>query len=216
MSDCNCKWSEVKSDPKVHAQQMLRLPQFERIEDPWVLVNEKPGTFGHLVVVTGKCLDCADLSSKKWQEDDNLQYLKRTLDLINRLCSCMVGQLKSPDNKTCKKVYVVSQCETQGFHLHFHLYPRFECEDTGNIFLFEKELEEARWVKEGESMDNNVLDGCCRVAKTRKIYEFHKLLISTNRWARNNEKRKAYVKKTKEKIEKILTSSHMFRKSHAF
>jgi len=210
MSDCNCEWSEVKSDQKVLEQQRLSLPQFEGTEDPWVLVNEKPGTFGHLVVVTGKCLDCADLSSEKWQEDDNLEYLKRTLDLINRLCSCMVGHLKSSDGKICEKVYVVSQCETQGFHLHFHLYPRFKCEDTGNIFLFEKELEEARWVKEDENRDDKVLDGCCRVAKTRKIYESHKSLILRNSWAKNNDKREVYVRKTKEEIEKILTSSRMF------
>lgn len=185
-------------NPKEFRERMIKEYGYDENEKgPWVFVPQNPATLGHLVVVSGKHYD--DISNKGLVKD--VKHLKQIMKVVNKLALKMKQSLKYKGNK-CEKVYVVTQCETS--NLHLHLIPRFKGERTGNMFLFEKELEEARWVLEDDEKEDKLNDVYCRIGIMEGILNFHKNLILSKKWTRHNEYRKYFIREMKEKIENIL------------
>lgn len=123
-----------------------------------------------------------------------MQKLMRT---VNELAFMMKNCLTSngeAKGKKCEKVYLVSECETKLYPFHLHLIPRFACENTGNVFLFEKEFEEARWMTKDNRKEEKIQDGFCRVAGGGAILNYYKWQLSSDRWIRSNQERKEFIK----------------------
>jgi diadenosine tetraphosphate (Ap4A) HIT family hydrolase len=166
--------------------------------DPWVFVPREPAAFGHIIVVSGK--HYKDISDPGLLEDTG--YLKKMMKIINELAIKMKGLTRK--GKKCERVYVSTLCETENFHLHFHLIPRFEDDNMGFAFLFETELESARWLlKEGSKGDKNA-DGYKRVKATEVLAARHRSLLEKDDWARSDLEREKAIEKTKKCIDNIL------------
>jgi len=119
---------------------------------------------------------------------------------MHELASIMKDCLTSngeASGKKCKKVYLVSECETKNFPFHFHLIPRFECEKTGNLFLFEKELEEARWMSKEDREEAKIQDGFGRVAEAEAILDYHRWLLLANRWIKSDDEWEKFISRMK-------------------
>jgi len=166
--------------------------------DPWVFVPREPAAFGHLIVISGK--HYRDISDAGLLDDP--KYLKKILVLINKL-TIKLKRLRR-DGKKCERVYVSTLCETENFHLHFHLIPRFEDDPQGFAFLFRTELEAARWLLENETSESKNPDGYKRTKETESLTAHNHNLLSTNRWARSNDERKHVIQEIKKSVEAIL------------
>lgn len=175
----------------------------KRAESYRVFVPHCSATFGHLVVVSWKGYE--DISDADLVED--IPHQKEIMKLICNLASEMKKSLTSngtEKGKKCKKVYVVSECETDNFPFHFHLIPRFEGDSKGHEFLFEKELEEARWMLEDDTREGKLLDMYRRLGKTEGVLNHHKNLIRSNRTPKPNGDRENMISLIKETIDRIV------------
>lgn len=172
-------------------------------EKSWMYVPREPATFGHLIVVSGKHYE--DISDKRLVNDAEQQ--KELMRIVVELCSKMEESLTYKGEK-CEKIYVVTECETPNLHLHFHLLPRFRSDKNGHMFLFEKELEEARWMLENndkeEKKEDKIRDMHNRIGVAEGFLDFHKYLICSNKWVKSNDARDKFIKEIKEEIERIL------------
>ena len=168
-------------------------------ENPWVYVPREPATFGHLIVVSGKCY--SDMGDKGLLQDTD--HMKQIMNVISELALLTKQHLKC-NAKKCERVYVVSECDTPNLHLHFHLIPRFLGDKKGHMFLFERELEEARWKLKTDIDEDKIRDAYDRIGTAESILSFHKNLIRSDRWLKSNPKRKEFIGKIKSEIEGIL------------
>lgn len=194
MIECICDFCEKKEEFR---ERMIKGYE-ANVDKPWVCVSREPATFGHLLVASG--IGYSGISDDRLARDP--EHLKEMMRLISEITSKMNKNLKL-NGRECEKVYVVTQCETRNLHLHFHLIPRFEGDNTGNIFLFEKELEEARWMLDSDEK-GKVREACDRIAIAERILNCHKNLIRSRKWARPNEERKRFVQEIKMKVDEIL------------
>lgn len=201
MVKCTCEYGKPRNQ-KEFRKRMIKGYEADG-EKGWVHVPHKPATFGHLIVVSGKCY--TDISDPRCIKDT--KYLQEVMTLISRFASKMKKDLKDLNGRKCEKVYVVTECETEGHHLHFHLIPRFEGDIKGHTFLFEKELEEARWMLDNDDEDSKTRQGFRTIGSAGGILDYHRNLLVSNKWARNNGDRKRFIKKTKREIERILTKA---------
>ncbi|MEM3564634.1 MAG: hypothetical protein QXR19_15485 [Candidatus Jordarchaeaceae archaeon] len=204
MSDCKCEYCSNKENFR---DRIIRGYEPERGKDkPWVYVSREPANFGHLVVVSGIHYD--DISDGRLKELTGKKHLGEIMSVINELASIMKS-LKENGNE-CEKVYVLSQCETPKLHLHFHLIPRFKGNNTGNVFLIEKEFEEARWIindkneDEEKKKEDKIRNGRERIEQVRNILNHNEELVQKNEWARSNEEREKFILKIKKKIEELI------------
>ncbi|MFB0544340.1 MAG: HIT family protein [Asgard group archaeon] len=202
LENCTCKLGELIKDDEFRGRI---IEGYEPHGDkPWVFVPQDPGTFGHLVVVSGKCYK--DISD--WQLMKDKKQLGKIMAVISTLASKM--KLLNYNGKKCEKIYVLSQCEYRDFHLHFHLYPRFKGDNIGNVFLIEKELEEARWIindkneDEKKKKEDKIGNGRKRIEQVRNILNHNEELIQKDEWARSNEEREKFILKIKKKIEELI------------
>ena len=197
MRECTCLCCNPAAELK---ERMVK--GFEYHEDrknSWVFVPREPANFGHLVVVSGRHYE--DISDGELKDDT--ECLTELLSLINKLAARIKLHL-TKNGKRCKKVYVSTLCETKNFHLHFHLIPRFEGDKTGFFFLFDKELEEQRWMLKDDIVEDKIHDGYLTIGAANGLLRFHEFLIQSNKWARSQEERENYVQSIKTEIEKIL------------
>jgi len=199
MSECKC----ICCHPDAELQErMIKGYKYnENRKNPWVFVPREPATFGHVVVVSGKHYeDISDIAQ-------DVKHLEEIMKVVTELASKMKNYLKlngEENGKKCKRIYIVSECETSNFHLHIHLIPRFKGDKKGHMFLFERELEEARWMLEKDKKEDKIRDMYNRIGTAEGILNFHKQLICSNEWVRLNYERENFIINTREKIEEIL------------
>lgn len=198
MSKTRPNWSDLKEN--LHSRKIER---YCKNECYWVVIPREPATFGHLLVISWKGYDEneQDITDEGLFEDKN--HMQEIMEVIRDLTRVMKESLTDLKERRCKRVYVVNECETENFPFHFHLIPRFEGDTTGNLFLFERELEEARWMVQKDQKESKIRDGCCRIGTTEGILNHHKYLIWSNEWAKSNEEREEFIEEIKAKIEQI-------------
>lgn len=162
----------------------------------WVVVPRQIATLGHLLVVTKKHYN--DISDAELSRE----VLENVTTTIQKLCRNMMKKpLTTPKGKKVKKVYVLTQCETP--HLHFQVIPRYEGDMNGNLFLFERELQETRCQLENESREDTNLKGRRRIHQMERILKDHKSLILSDTWVRDTNEVKKLIEETKTEIEKM-------------
>ncbi len=203
--------SETTSDWVLDWQNKLRPRKIKRDcknESYWVIVPDKPANSGHLLVISWK--GYGDITDEGLFEDEN--HMQEIMEVIRDVTRKMQDFLTDSEGNKCVRVYVVSECETKNFPFHFHLIPRFEGDETGHMFLFEKEFEEARWIvekdrKEGmteeDQKEDKIRKGNHKIKTAEGILNDHKKLLSSNKWARPNEEREKFIEEIKATIEKI-------------
>jgi len=80
--------------------------------------------------------------------------------------------------------------------LHFHLKPRREGEEIGDLFLSGKELEESRWLLDGENKGearrNTLEKGTERIAKEIALIEKHRELMNLGIWIKSKDQAKEF------------------------
>ena len=162
----------------------------------WVVVPDRPATFGHILVISWRGCKNQDITDKGLFIDKRhmTDYIRTIHDLSFEMKSCLTSNGET-NGKKCEKVYLVSECETEKLPFHFHLIPRFEGEKNGNLFLFKKELEEARWIFKDEQEGEKIQDGHLRISKAEAILTHHKSLLHANNWVRSKGEREKNVEK---------------------
>jgi len=183
-------WSPLKRDLKE------RLIHRSTDDSYWVGVPREPATFGHLIAISWKGHQEQDITDKGlFMDRGHIGQMIRTIHDIAYEMKTSLTMTGEADEKECRKVYLVSECETENFPFYFHLIPRFEGDKKGHLYLFQKELEEARWItKEGEK-EKRIQNNYVRVAEIEPILHYHKWLLLSNKWARLKKDRKKFVKK---------------------
>lgn len=197
MKKCKCKFCKNKSE---FEDRIIRgyEPKDRR---PWAYVPREPATFGHAVVVSGEpYIDVCDQTISEDEERFVPEHLQEIMKMIRELALKM--RSLEQNGKKCKKVYVITQCETPDLHLHFHLIPRFEGDKKGHVFLFEKELEEARWMLGDDTNENKIRDAYYRLGVAEGILDFHRNLIRSSTWIRSNADRVKLIEDIKERLKK--------------
>lgn len=197
MVRCKCRYSKLIEDEQFRKRMIKGYEPKD--ENPWVYVPREPATFGHLIVAAGKCYE--DIGDKSLLQDTD--HMKQIMNVISELASVTKEHLKR-NGKKCERVYVVSECDTPNLHLHFHLIPRFQGDKKGHMFLFERELEEARWKLETDIDEDKIRNAYHRIGTAEGILNFHKNLIRSDQWLISDVKRKEFISKIKSKIEEIL------------
>ena len=186
------KWTKLKE--KLESRAIEKAPD----SSYWVIVPQEPATFGHLLVISWKGCADQDITDEGLFRDS--KHMQETMTVIHNLALEMKDSLTSngeADGKRCKKVYLISECEKKDFPFHFHLIPRFECQRTGHFYLFEKELEEARWLLNESQEEVKINDGCQRIGEAQSLLLYHRWLILSNRWTRSNGEREKYIDRMK-------------------
>ena len=146
-----------------------------------VAIPREPATRGHLLIISSKCIK--DITHVKVED---YELLKEMIVAATKVSAA----LKNWDS-SIEKVYLLIQGETQ--HLHIHLKPRRRGEEKGDLFLFDKELEESRWMLKSdneteESCRRKTLDnGITEVFKGISIIEKHGTLMRSGTWLRSEK-----------------------------
>lgn len=167
---------------------------------PWAYVPCEPATFGHVIVVSGKhYLDICHETFSKNEEDSVEEHMKDIMRIVRALALKM--KKLEHNGKKCEKVYMVSECETPNLHLHFHLIPRFQGDNTGHMFLFEKELEELRWKLENDASEDKNRNGYQRIGMATGLLDFHRDLIRADKWVKSNKDRIDFIEKIRKWFE---------------
>lgn len=184
-------------DPEFEPKNRWRILDITN-DEAWVMVPREPAAFGHLIVISKK---------RRPQHIDDIAYLdidediKHFMNIMKQVVKVSRSLKKlSHEGKKVEKIYVLSLCEMP--HLHFHLIPRFEKENTGYLFLFEKELEEKRWL-----MDNDCekvqLQGSKRMGEAQGILDHHRILMKRDRWVRKEKERLRFIKQIKSEVDRL-------------
>ncbi|MGA2682014.1 MAG: hypothetical protein ABSF44_09475 [Candidatus Bathyarchaeia archaeon] len=161
----------------------------------WAVVPDRPASFGHVMIVSWKSIRENDISDEGLFI--NSTHFQEIMLVAHNLAFQMKAHLTSNGESTgkkCTKVYMVSECETEHFPFHIHLYPRFGRDNKGNLFLLEKELEEARWLTSGQ-VEGQYDEGTSRIRKAKAVLKHQKMLIQSKEWVRSNETRQEFVQK---------------------
>jgi len=179
-------------------------------EKCYVAVPREPAVRGHLIVVSkrkpkgGHIEDITEVKSE--EEYEALCEMIRVAAMVSR-------ELKKWD-ESIRKVYVL--CEGETPHLHFHLKPRREGDERGDLFLFEKELQESRWVLDPRSGDNSRMatleKGLEKIGKGVALAKKHEKLIDMGKWLKSYESAlefyKEMIRELKHIVSKAIKSAH--------
>jgi diadenosine tetraphosphate (Ap4A) HIT family hydrolase len=164
----------------------------------WIVVPQEPAVFGHLLVISWEDLGEQDITDEGLFTD--LMHMQSIIRMIHEVTLKMKNHLTSDgtaSGRKCEKVYLISECESPDLPFHFHLIPRFQNDRKGHFYLFEKELEEARWMVGKEGEGEKLADGCCRIANTEALSLFHRYLILSKKWTRDDNERKNSIERIK-------------------
>jgi diadenosine tetraphosphate (Ap4A) HIT family hydrolase len=185
-------WSELKKS--FQGRIVSQSPD----DSYWVVVPMEPCTFGHLLIISWKGCQEQDITDEGLFTDSHHvpELMRKAQELSFMMKGCLTSNGASTGKK-CERVYLVSECETERFPFHLHLIPRFKCENTGNLFLFEKELDEARWMPTKDGNSAKIEDGYRRVAKAKAILDYHKRLLAAAKWTKSDEDRQDFIEEVK-------------------
>jgi len=211
-----CITNSGEEDNWANLKRKLKKRIIEKSPDNsyWVVVPEEPCTFGHLLVISWEGSQEQDITDAGLFTDDNhIQKLMRTAHEFAFMMKTCLTSNGEANGKKCERIYLVSECDTKSFPFHFHLIPRFECEKTGNIFLFEKELEEARWMLNEDEEEEKIQDGFGRIAGGEAVLNYHKWQLLSDRWARSNPEREEFIKSMMKWWNEHLTPNSNSKKS---
>ncbi len=149
-------------------------------EKCYVAVPREPAMRGHLLIVSNKKENGGHIEDITEVRSDE-EY--ETLCEMIRVAAAVSRELKNWD-PSIRKVYVL--CEGETPHLHFHLKPRREGDEKGDLFLFEKELQESRWVVDPENRESSrmiaIEKGIEKVEKGMFFAKKHEKLIEIGKW----------------------------------
>ncbi len=133
------------------------------------------------------------------------------IEVAHKLSLTMKNNLRNDEDRRVERVYVVIQCEGKDPHLHFHLKPRYEGDNEGDVFLIEKEFEEARWPKEceptteGEKIQIEKAEE--KIAKVRRIVCVNKKRLEKNKFVRSKDERDNLICRMKNEIDSFIAKS---------
>jgi len=181
-------WTELKKDL---GNRVIHKTKDNSI---WAVVPNRPAAFGHLIIISWKSRREHDITDEGLFIDGN--HMQDMMQIMHNLAFEMKTHLTSNGEitgKKCKRVYAISECETKNFPFHFHLIPRFSHESQGHLFLFQKELEEARWMTEGEAEPMIASDGNNRIRKAKVVLKHHKALLRSKKWVKHNRERQEFI-----------------------
>jgi diadenosine tetraphosphate (Ap4A) HIT family hydrolase len=196
-------WACADDDVRIQRWSDLKKSMIKRLvkESPdgsyWIVVPQEPATFGHLLAVSWKSSGEHDITDEGlFTDNSHIQNMMRAIhELTLRMKSSLTSNGKA-DGRKCEKVYVATLCETKDFPFHFHVIPRFEGDKEGFAYLLEKELEEARWMDRETGRNEKVKDGYRRIGSTEVLLDYHKCLMSSDKWVRTNKERDGFVSET--------------------
>ncbi len=180
-------WSKLKKK-----LEKRRIDNLSDSDSCWVVIPDKPATFGHLVVFSWEGYQEQDITDKGLFMCD--QHMQKVIRIIHDLAFTMKSSLTSNGEltgKKCEKVYIVSACETKGLPFHVHLIPRFKAEKQGYVFLLEKELEESRWM--GKEQNGNK-----RITEIESIINYYKPILKSGSWKRSKKEQTRYLGEMKD------------------
>jgi len=178
----------------------FRVGEIDRVlyrdDDFYVAIPRDPAMKDHLLVISKEHVeDITQIKKKHWR------MLSKMI-----IVSAVISQKLKELDSTIKKVYLL--CEGETPHLHFHLKPRREGEETGDLFLFDKELEESRWAldsdNEKEAQRIALEKGIEKVTKGTAIVEKHKTLIRMSKWTRSSSEAKKFYEETIKRLKNII------------
>lgn len=174
----------------------IRKLQLEDENGYWyVIVPNEIGVFGQVLLVVKK-----RESDKKHITDITdpslLSNERRLLSIIRGIHE-ISSKLKQGLAKV-KRIYVTTQCECKNPHLHFHFYPRYEGDITGNEFLYACELEEARW------QDPPKMSPSERIERGKQILKKYESLVKRKKFSLSKEYRSNKSNDLVEMLNQIL------------
>jgi len=165
----------------------------------YTVVPREPAMYGHILVVSKK------LGYKHVEDitDPTLttEQLKAMVTAVQKL-SRLIKENLTYKGKCVKKVYVLTQCELP--HFHFHLKPRYEREESGDKFLYLKELEEERWIVSDTDGDRKNKQGIKKIQQMKMKLNAYEKLIDSNKWARPNRKRIFFIERIRKKLNDLI------------
>lgn len=209
-NDCGrFNWTKLRKDLETEMRIVRKSPDGSF----WVVVPREPATFGHLLVVSWKGNEGQDIADKGLFTDS--KHMQSMMAVIHEIASNMSKSLTSngaADGRKCEKVYIATLCETKDFPFHFHLIPRYEGQNTGFLFLFERELQEARWMLDNNEEDKT-LDGFYRVGQSEGMLNYHRHLLSSHEWTKSNDERKNFIASIRKAIAQVMIKNQQGRKS---
>ena len=167
----------------------------------YIVVPREPAMYGHVLVVSKNQDDkhVEDIADPKLSQ----KQLKSMIVATQILSKWMKKEL-CHRGKHVEKVYVLTECDNENSHFHFHLKPRYANEETGDVFLCLKELEEARWTTEDSQTTNRNLEGFERLQRIELGLCKHRNMIKNGRWTRGNQERKAFIGKIEKRLNRLL------------
>lgn len=165
----------------------------------YLVVPREPAMYGHVLVVSKNQNDkhAEDIADPRLSQEQ----LKSMIIATQLLSRWMKKELKY-QGKRIEKVYVLTQCETP--HFHFHLKPRYENEDSGDLFLCFKELEELSWCTENSQSAEKNREGLKRLQEIELGLCKHKTMLNLGQWARENPEREKFVEKIEKKVNDLI------------
>jgi diadenosine tetraphosphate (Ap4A) HIT family hydrolase len=167
----------------------------------WYLVVPKEvGVFAQILLVVRKrntdTRHITDISDPQFlQDDDRLLSVMKGISVVS---GKLKAGLEDPKGRRIEKVYVLTQCEGIETHLHFQLFPRYDGDHEQNEFLYECELEEARW------QDPPKRPPSSRINEGTKILEKYNSLLSKNEFLHSEQFKSVSINRIVRKLNEVL------------
>ncbi len=176
-----------------------------RLEDQngywYSIVPKEIGTFGQVLLVAKKKPEdgrhITDISDSLLLKDPSrLQSIMKGISIISNK---LKEGLKDSQGRIVEKVYVLTQCEGKESHLHFQFFPRYKGDLERNMFLYNCELEEARW------QDPPELKPETRIMEGRRILKKYDQLLKENQFFYHIDYRSKVTDDTVKELNRVLT-----------
>jgi diadenosine tetraphosphate (Ap4A) HIT family hydrolase len=166
----------------------------------YLAVPREPAMYGHVLVVSKKTGDghAEDIADPKLSPEQ----LKSMVTAVQLLARWMKNEIRY-EGKDIKKVYVLTQCETP--HFHFHLKPKYKGDESGDVFLCLKELDELSWItSESQTKEDKCIEGLKRLQRIELGLCEHRDTMNKGLWARENTERMAFTDKIATDMEALI------------
>jgi len=179
----------------------IRKLRFEDKKGYWyVVVPSEIGTFGQVLLIVRKMEwekeHISDISDPKLLSDKKrlLSIISGIHEISNRLARGLTDQR----GRKVEKAYVLTQCEGENSHLHFQFLPRYEGDADSNEFLYNCELEEARW------QDPPKLPPSKRITRGKRLVETYARLLGEDCFTYPRKVKSAMMNQAVQKLNDVL------------
>ena len=180
---------------KIEIERKLRL----RNDFWYTVLPREVGTWGQMLLVVrrlrGERNHVTDIADPRIVcHEERLSSIFLGIHEISRK---LKENLKDRSDRRVKKVYVLTQCETE--HLHFQFFPRYEGDPAGNELLYLCELNETKWEKDGAE------DASRRIGKMQNILRHCESEIVGKKWLHSKETKKETMQEIVSALNWVLT-----------